>query len=84
MKREYFNVGGFSLTRHEMRITALLCMGHDRYNMSLHLGNCVGTLKNEITLLFRKTHTTKATELVAFAIKQGFDTEGSWKGQSFL
>lgn len=84
MKTEYYYVAGCKLTRYQMRIIALLCMGLDRRNMSLRMKNKVGTLKNEITKIFKATQTTKSTELVIFAILNGFDQMGNFNGESML
>ncbi len=84
MKTEYLEFCGKEITLHDAKIIALLCKGLDRYNMSLLLGNKPNTLDKEITLIFRKTQTTKNTELIALALANGFDTKGNFNGKQLF
>lgn len=81
MKTEYLEFGDCKITLLEAKIIALLCMGKDRYNISLEPGNKPSTLDKEISRIFLKTRKGKVTELVVHALKNGFDDKGNFKNK---
>jgi DNA-binding CsgD family transcriptional regulator len=77
--KEYFDCcEGSTLTLHDTRIVALLCMGLARKDICDVMNIKMSTLGGEISTIFSKTRTGKGSELVSKAVHSFFDNRGNY------
>lgn len=76
---EYFDCcENSSLTLHDTRIVSLLCLGLDRSEICEVMNIKLSTIGGQMTIIFIKTGTNKAAELISVTLRVYFDNLGNY------
>lgn len=80
MKIEYFPLAHTRFTLKEMQITSMLCDGLLHKQIAEHFKITSGTVDHRVSQLARKAHVKNSKELVALAIAEGMERNGTYRG----
>ena len=78
MKTQNIVIAGISFTPCEQEILGLMVKGLSRKEIAATLKKAETTVHSQINLIFHKLHIHKNTELVAWALRNGFDAQGDF------
>lgn len=84
METKNYVFAGRELTLREMQIISMMVKMQTRKVMAASLGISVNTLGHQITVLFAKTDCLSNLQLIIKALENGFDKQGTLKGETLI